>query len=172
MKCLSRLKKYNFRCIHTCGLYHLLKALKWVSKHVPLKSQTSQNWAMELQIGFLVSQNMILELYSSWYVDWTTFTVLNNEKLYEFFKQNRSFLASKVDIQTPQTLKWFQLIFHFHVYSGCPEKMHRLYNVISSSISNSTSLNFLQWFTMGWNSVLKDFMWSPQHIQTMQVFEN
>ena len=52
--------------------------------------------------------------------------------------------------------------------TGCPKKMHWLYNVISSKILNLTSLEFLQ----GWNSVLKDFMWSPQSIQTMQSFEN
>ena len=65
LKCLSRLKKYDFRCINARRLYHLLKTLKWVSKHVPLKNQTAQNWAMELKIGLSDSRNMILELYSS-----------------------------------------------------------------------------------------------------------
>ena len=55
---------------------------------------------------------------------------------------------------------------------GVPQKMHRLYNVISSKILNLVSSNFLQWFSMGWNSVLKNLMWLPHTIEILLIFEN
>ena len=64
--------------------------------------------------------------------------------------------------------------FHcIYIYiPGVPKKMTRLYNVISTKILNLRSSNFLQWFSMGWNSVLKNLMWLPHTIEILLIFEN
>ena len=55
---------------------------------------------------------------------------------------------------------------------GVPKKCNDFTMSYLHKILNLTFWNFLQWFSMGSNSVLKDFMWSTQTIQTIQVFEN
>ena len=55
---------------------------------------------------------------------------------------------------------------------GVPKKMTQLYNVISSKMLNLTSSNFLQWFSMSWNSVLKDLMGLTHSIEILLMFEN
>ena len=56
--------------------------------------------------------------------------------------------------------------------TGCPKKMTRLYNVLSSKILNLTSSHFLQYFSLGWNGVLKDLMGLPLSIEILPMFEN